>query len=187
MNILVKTTSGKVIVRPDTTWEKDNEDFYPQDFIEELSWSPILFARISKPGKSVGLKFASRYYDALNYGVLLYPENLIRGEAEDYASASCVDHTSFLPAPLYQKCVFASEDNRFILNCEDRQLCDIGCEGVASIEQAIVEASAKIYMRVGDMIAVELRPREHLWSRADGIVRIHGTFCDNEVIDFNIK
>ena len=78
MNIIVKTFVGNVIVRPDTTWEKDNEDIYPQDFIETLSFTPVLFARISKPGKSVGLRFASRYYDSANYGLLLYTPVFIR-------------------------------------------------------------------------------------------------------------
>ena len=31
MNIPVITASGKVIVRPDTTWERDNEDVYIMD------------------------------------------------------------------------------------------------------------------------------------------------------------
>ena len=61
MNIIVKTYAGNIIVRPDTTWEKDNEDFYPQDFIRTLTYTPVLFARISKPGKSVGLGVVPRY------------------------------------------------------------------------------------------------------------------------------
>ena len=149
MNIIVKTFGGNVIVRPDTTWEKDNEDIYPQDFIETLSFTPVLFARISKPGKSVGLRFASRYYDSANYGLLLYPENLLCGGEEDFACASCIDHTSFLPAPLYQKCVFG--------------------------------------IRTGDLVAIELDSRRMLHDRAEGIVNIHGTFCGNEIVSFNIK
>lgn len=56
MNIIVKTASGKYIVRPDTTWEKDNEDFFPPDYISKISFTPVLFARISKPGKSIGVR-----------------------------------------------------------------------------------------------------------------------------------
>ena len=46
MNIIVKTSTGRIVVRPDTTWEKDNEDFYPPEFVDELTYSPVLFARI---------------------------------------------------------------------------------------------------------------------------------------------
>jgi len=96
---IVKTYSGRVIVRPDTSWEKDNEDFYPQDFVDRISFTPVVFARICKPGKSIGIKFAERYYDGINCGILLYPEDLIDGSAEGFACASCIDHTSFLPFP----------------------------------------------------------------------------------------
>ena len=101
MNIIVKTSSGHITVRPDTTWEKDNEDFYPPEFVDELTYSPVLFARILKPGRSVGRKFASRYYDSIGFGVLLYPENMLDGTPEGYAQAICLDHTSFLPSPMF--------------------------------------------------------------------------------------
>lgn len=187
MNIIVKTFGGNVIVRPDTTWENDNEDIYPQDFIETLSFTPVLFARISKPGKSVGLRFTSRYYDSANYGLLLYPENLLRGGEEDFACASCIDHTSFLPAPLYQKCVFGTTGNEFILSKDGKEIFRTSTEGLAKIEEAIEEATRKIYIRTGDLIAIELDSRKMLYDRAEGVVNIHGTFCDNEIVSFNIK
>ena len=59
MNIPVITVSGKVIVRPDTTWERDNEDLYLPDFVNSLSWTPVFFARVSKPGRWIGPAFAS--------------------------------------------------------------------------------------------------------------------------------
>ena len=51
MNIIVKTASGHIIVRPDTTWEKDNEDVFPQDFIDTLTFAPVMFARVCKSGQ----------------------------------------------------------------------------------------------------------------------------------------
>lgn len=188
MNIIVKTAEGNIIVRPDTTWEKDNEDIYPQDFISALTFTPVLFARICKPGKSVALRFASRYYDSANYGILLYPENLIRGGAEDFATASCIDHTSFLPAPLYQKCVFGNAENEFLIYRNDvEEIFGASPFGLEIIEKAIEEATSSIYIRTGDLIAVELTERASLWKKEDGITHIRGTFCGNEIIDFNIK
>ncbi len=187
MNVLVKTYSGNIIVRPDTTWEKDNEDIFPQDFIETLTLSPVLFARVCKPGRSVGLKFASRYYDSANYGILLYPENLLGNGPEDFACASCIDHTSFLPSPLYQKCVFGNSENEFILMREQTEIFRTGTEGTLRIEQALEEATKRIYIRTGDLIAIELAPRTRVWKKDDGVVNIHATFCGNETIDFNIR
>ncbi len=187
MNIIVKTGAGNVIVRPDTTWEKDNEDLFPQDFIKTLTFTPVLFARICKPGKSVGLRFASRYYDAANYGILLYPENIIGGGAEDFAAASCIDHTSFLPAPLYQKCVLENRENEFVLYRNGDEIYGASADGLEIIEKAIEEATRRIYIRTGDIIAVELAERAPLWEKEDGAICITGTFCENKTIDFNIK
>lgn len=187
MNIIVKTFSGKIIVRPDTTWEKDNEDLYPQDFISALTFSPVLFARICKPGKSVGQKFVSRYYDSANYGMLLYPENLMNGGEEDFACASCIDHTSFLPAPLYQKCVFGNAENEFVLSRNGNEIFRVNAEGLEKLENAIVEATARIYIRTGDLVAIELAPRVPLWESSDGETAITGSFCGNGTIGFSIR
>lgn len=186
MNIIVKTFEGQIIVRPDTTWEKDNEDLYPQEFIDSLSYTPILFARISKPGRSIGAKFAARYYDSYNYGVLLYPENMLDGSEQAFSAASCIDHTSFLPTPLYQLVSLGYEGNVFELNADGKKLFSFDKGSAEMIEQALVEASSRIYVRTGDMIAIELQDRRHLVSKSDSRIRISGTYCENTLLDFNI-
>ena len=106
MNIIVKPFgSGLCYCRPDTTWERENKDFYAPESIDEIYWAPIVFARISKAGKCIGAKFASRYYDAFNFGALLYCNS---GEI---AFTSCTDHSSLLPAPLYNPVVMENEEN----------------------------------------------------------------------------
>ena len=185
MNIIVKTSSGHITVRPDTTWEKDNEDFYPPEFVDELTYSPVLFARILKPGRSVGRKFASRYYDSIGFGVVLYPENMLDGTPEGYAQAICLDHTSFLPSPMFpperlekngHSRLFRNEDDLFVFDQPSLNM----------IEDAIVEATKLLYIRTGDLIAIELAPRKPLTIRPDVSSHITGTFDNNEIIDFQI-
>ena len=112
MNIVVLNAAGHTVVRPDTTLKKSSDDFYAPDFINRVSWSPVLFARISKPGKYIAAKFASRHYDCINYGMLLYPEDFIDGGEDGYARACCFDHTSFLPSPMYNPVTLGREGNR---------------------------------------------------------------------------
>lgn len=185
MNIIVKTSSGHITVRPDTTWEKDNEDFYPPEFVDELTYSPVLFARILKPGRSVGRKFASRYYDSIGFGVLLYPENMLDGTPEGYAQAICLDHTSFLPTPMFSP-QRLEEDGRFSLFRNDVELFTFDRPSLNMIEDALVEATKLLYIRTGDLIAVELAPRKPLTIRPDVSSHITGTFDNNEIIDFQI-
>ena len=95
MNIIVKPHGSDLCYcRPDTTWERENKDFYVPDCVSEMHWAPVIFVRISKAGKCINPKFVSRYYDSYNYGTLLYcrPEN---GDS----LISCADHTSLLPSP----------------------------------------------------------------------------------------
>lgn len=190
MNIAVKTASGKYIVRPDTTWEKDNEDLYLPEFVNKLSYTPVLFARITKPGRSIGRNFASRYYEGVNYGVLLYPEDMIDGSETGFACASCLDHTSFLPFPVYNNAtlgqgnvceLFASKEgeNEELLFTHDGA-------NASMIEEAIAEATRFIYIRTGDVIAIELSERKALCEREDGKLKLRGTYCNNFLLDFNI-
>ena len=133
MNIIVKPHGSDLCYcRPDTTWERENKDFYVPDCVSEMHWAPVIFVRISKAGKCINPKFVSRYYDSYNYGTLLYcrPEN---GDS----LISCADHTSLLPSPSLK----AEE-----LKDDERML----------VEDAICKASKLISVRIGDYVAVEL-------------------------------
>ncbi len=192
MNIILKTHSGRIVARPDTTWEKDNEDFYPPEFVESMTFSPVIFCRVSKPGRSVGERFASRYYDGIGFGVMLYPENLIDGSAEGYAQASCLDHTSFLPYPTFAKETMEENNAPFKL-CKDGEVVYSSAEhSLEVLEQAIVEATKMVYIRTGDIVAVELDLRKALASRplepqtGSLITSVSGTCGERTVLDFKI-
>ena len=182
MNIVVLSASGKVFVRPDTTWERDSEDFYVPEFIDSVSFTPVFFARVSKPGRSVSEKFAGRYFDGLGFGVLLYPENLLDGSEEAFACASCVDHTSFLPFPVLAKGTPSTDGTvskdgteafREVLPAED------------AILKAIAEVTRFCYIRTGDIIAIELSSRQPLCSRTESKASVT-TSAFGEEANFNI-
>ena len=120
MNIIVKAFgTGRFYCRPDTTWEREDKDLYLPDAVTGYLWTPVLFARISKAGKCIGRKFADRYYDAVSYGILLYVKDLLcpaeqnAPEAISLAAASCTDHTSVLPFPMYNKVTLEDGTNIF--------------------------------------------------------------------------
>lgn len=163
MNIVVRTASGKVVVRPDTTWERDNEDFYVPEFVDGLSAAKVLYVHVSKPGRSVGEKFAERYYDGFGRGVLLYPEELLDGSEEGYACASCLDHTSFLPGQYADKETLSPEERALI------------CETIALVTRYC-------YIRIGDLIAIETTPREHLCSRSEKEATVNEGDCSFRII-----
>lgn len=185
MNIIVKTSSGHITVRPDTTWEKDNEDFYPPEFVDELTYSPVLFARVLKPGRSVGVKFASRYYDSVGYGVLLYPENMLDGSPESYAQATCLDHSSFLPSPTFPP-QRLKEDGQFRLFRNETEIFTFDQPSLNMIEDTLVQATKLLYIRTGDLIAIELASRKPLTTHHDASTHVTGTFGHDKTLDFQI-
>lgn len=183
MNIIVITACGKIVCRPDTTWERDNEDLYLPDFVSHLEYAPVAFARICKPGRSVGSRFVSRYHDGFGFGVLLYPVELMDGSPEGYAQACCLDHTSLLPTPFME---YADGYSTFTLKASGSVLGNFSPDVRALMDAALVEATRRIYVRTGDIIAVELQPRQAFYSRTDGNVRMEGTYGESRLLDFNI-
>ena len=180
MNIIVKPQGSDLCYcRPDTTWERENRDFYVPDGVDSLYWAPVIFARVSKAGKCINPKFASRYYDAFGFGMLMYT-----GDGE-VAFTSCADHTSILPSPLYNAVVMEGEDNSYNVEKEGEAIFSTSPDK-AMVEDAICRASGMTSVRIGDYVAVELDARKPLASGKDGEVCIKGTFCENEIFGFKI-
>lgn len=181
MNIIVKPY-GSVLCycRPDTTWEREDKDFYSPDSVTDLYWTPVVFARISKAGKCIGEKFVSRYYDATGFGILLYT-------GTDIAFSSCADHTSLLPMPLYNPVVLEGEDNIFeVLRNGEKIYDNTGTAGKMILEDAICNASRLTSLRTGDFMAVELQPMQHLVSRDDEKLSLKASYCGNTLIEKNL-
>ncbi len=185
MNIIVRPYgSDSCYCRPDTTWERENKDFYSPDCINELHWAPILFVRISKAGKCIGAKFASRYWDAFGFGALMYLGDFM----PCIASASCADHTSLLPFPLYNPIVLENEENTYEVLKNNESIFNISAGEALKmrIEETICKASQLTSLRIGDFVAVELASLAPLASRPDGQASFKATFCENESYNFKV-
>ena len=182
MNIIVKPYGSETCYcRPDTTWERENKDFYSPECVDDLYWTPVLFARISKAGKCIGRKFTSRYYDAVGFGALLY---IGKG---DVAFTSCADHTSLLPMPLYNPSVLEGTENIFEVFRNGESFRKYNShDKIGILEESICKASALTSLRIGDMVALELAPMQNLASRTDGSIEFRSTYCDNELFDISI-
>ena len=179
MNILVRPYGSKqCYVRPDTTWERENRDFYSPECVNEYHWTPVVFARVSKAGKFVSPKFVSRYYDGFSFGALLYI-------GDDVLFGSCADHTSILPSPLYNPVVMENEDNTFTAYKNGEEIFS-GKPCKELIEESICLASQRTSLRIGDFVAVELSPLSLLSSKEEGQAALCGKFCENDLFDFKI-
>ena len=186
MNIIVKPYGSDLCYcRPDTTWERENRDFYSPECVNEIHFAPVVFARVSKAGKCIGKKFVERYYDGIGCGVLLYG-------AQEASCGSCrlishIDRSSILPSPLYNPVVLEDGEKVFDINTgKDEQISIVLEQAKTLLEDAICSSSELISLRIGDFVAVELEPARLLAGRADGEVSMKGTFCENEIFGFKV-
>lgn len=160
MNIIISQTDrSSYCFRPDTTLEKESNEFYIPDNIGEITFSPVLFVRICRAGKAIGKKFAERYYDAGGYGILLYAEDFIRsGKPAGFSMASSLDRSTFLHYPLYGKEVLLRHGNIFSLSVDGENIFNFVPDGF-DMDSVISSVSTLTSLRTGDIVAVELRKR----------------------------
>ena len=196
MNIIVKPYGSDLCYcRPDTTWERENKDFYSPECVNEIYWTPVVFARVSKAGKCVGRKFVERYYDGVGCGMLLYcgtSTTSFDGSAGVRWLSEVVDRSSILPHPLFQPVVLEDE-KEFIVSCQHEAQDDaalshnIILSGAKDLlEEALCNASQLTSLRIGDFVAVELRELQKLASREEANIAVKGEFCEKDVFSFNI-
>ena len=205
MNIIVRPYGSDLChCRPDTTWERENKDFYSPECVNEIYWTPVVFARISKAGKCVGRKFVERYYDGIGCGMLMYCsgqamisngplptswappptrgwENAISDHQPIRPLSHIVDKTSILPHPLFQPVVLEDE-KAFIVN--DTSVILSGAKDL--LEEAICKASTLTSLRIGDFVAVELAPAGLLASKDEGSAAFRASYCENDMYEFKL-
>ena len=190
MNIIVKPYDSDLChCRPDTTWERENKDFYSPECVNEVLWAPVIFARVAKAGKCIGNRFVERYYDGIGCGMLMYCMT-----EKSAIPSSCVDHTSILPMPLYDPEVMEGDNEFVITRASTITSGEVQAQITSTarskwrflLEEAICNASQLTSLRIGDFVAVELAPLEILAGRDEAKVTVKGNFCGNDIFDFNV-
>lgn len=68
-----------IFMKPETALLKDNKPFYLPNFSERIDYECELVVRISKMGKNISKKFASRYYDEIGLGLDFTARDLQNG------------------------------------------------------------------------------------------------------------
>lgn len=189
MNILVLNNGGKCLLRPDTSLNKENADFYAPDDVIGIGYSPVIFARICKAGKMVMPEFAQRYYDSIAFGVLLHPSTETREGKTHYCKAcsSVYDNSTLLPYPLYNN-ITLNGDNSFELLKDGACIFKCSVDGIREkIEDAIVRTSSHTSVRIGDFVAFELDGVKDLLQPEEKSCSLSGSYCDNKIIDIKIN
>lgn len=142
MNIIsIPYSSGSFYVRPDTSLNRDSNDYFCPEEITELAAAVFIYAKAIKAGKCVSAKFAGRYYNTIGKGVQLVANNLIGDDACSWWLAHSLDNTTFLTSA-------------------EQPSGEVPTEYVEKINAAFEQASKYVSFRTGDYIAIEIEPRK---------------------------
>lgn len=156
MNIITVPYSSKYFYsRPDTSLNRDSNDYFCPDGTGELAAAVFVYVRAAKAGKCVSARFAGRYYSTTGTGVQLFAPSIAKeGNPESWWVSRSLDNSTFL---------LGDEGPADTLSPEMRE----------KIDNAIEKISGHISFRTGDYIAIEIAPAEIIPENVD-VYRVNG-------------
>ncbi len=162
MNIItIPYGSHSYYIRPDTSWNKDRNDYFCPDNIEELVAVPFIYARMDRAAKAVAVKFAPRYYTITGYGIrLIAPAMIIPGKPESWWLANSLDMSTYMSEGVEKS--KADEVIEIIKNyahCNEYLSADLLTE---KINTSIESVSKYTSLKTGDYIINDLLPDNSL-------------------------
>ena len=140
MNIItVPYGSENFYCRPDTSLNRDSNDYFCPDKVTELAASVFIYAKAIKAGKCVSAKFTERYYTTIGKGVQFAANNLIGTDPCTWWTAHSLDNSTFITEA-------------------EKGISEVPQEYIEKINAAFEKISQLVSFRTGDYIAVAIEP-----------------------------
>lgn len=136
MNVIVVRSDGSWYVRPDTSIERESDEFYLPDGFSSVEAFRCIWIRIIKAGKAVNPKFAGRYFDHFGKGLVMYCRR------DDGTVCPFVDGSTVIRQdtwPMEQLAAEVSETGQYL-------------DGISA---AICDISRLTSIRIGDLFLFE--------------------------------
>ena len=178
-----------IFMKPDTALLKDGKPFFLPDFAERFEYEGELVIRISKLGKNISEKFASRYYDAVTVGIDFTARDLqakLREEGSPWEISKGFDNAAvvgdFIPLADLQQPI-NELDFHLDMNGETVQKANTN-EMLYSIDRIVAYVSKFFTLKIGDIIYTGT-------PAGVGPVKINdhlqGFIGDKKVLDFYVR
>ena len=158
MNILVRRSDGLISVRPDSSLQRTPQDYYAPDWAGEILAAPVFYTKVSRAGKAVRPEFAGRYISGGGFGVLLYASALPESEA------SILDGTTYICPPEVE------QGAALRLRIDGSTVFEGAAPDAEELAELVCRASARCYIRTGDLLCTELSAPLKVRSLIEGYV-----------------
>ena len=135
-----------MVLKGDSCLLNGRKPFFMPDWSQETGVTPCMILRVSRLGKEIAPKFASRYYDAVAPGADFVALDILREaekEGKPWTKALAFDYSLAI--------------GEWISNDEMSATKLLNDELIISPEEAIAEASKVMTIRQGDLISIQAK------------------------------
>jgi len=173
-----------VFIKPQTAILKDNKAFYLPPWSSDMHYETEIVLKISKQGKYVDEKFASKYYSEVTVGIDFTARDLQaqqKAKGLPWEIAKAFDHSAVLGE--FRKPKFKNINFSMNLNGVEVQKGNTG-DAIFSFEKIIAYASQFFTLQQGDLIFTGTPAGVGPVKIGD---RLEGFLEEEKVFDFEVK
>lgn len=138
------TDSFAIDVLPDTAILKNRKPFFVPDFADNWEYRVAIAYRVSRLGKNIATKFASRYYDAATIALVAVPvdfDNLTKHSAMATAFDDAVAIGDWVPIEETASLQISVGGKAITLSAED-----------VAIDKVVAHLSRYFTFKIGDIV-----------------------------------
>jgi 2-keto-4-pentenoate hydratase/2-oxohepta-3-ene-1,7-dioic acid hydratase in catechol pathway len=177
-----------VFLKPDSSLLKNNKPFFLPDFSDNFQFEVEVVIKISKLGKGISAKFASRYYDEVTLGIDITARDIQSRQAKagmPWELSKCFDGAAPIGSFIPVSSVKDMTDLDFRLEINNKVVQKSNTSDLIFCLDEIIEYVSKFFtLKTGDLIFTGAPSGVGQLKKNDNLV----AFLGNEpLLDFMIK
>src|SRR5512133_498656 len=177
-----------VFLKPDSSILKNNKPFFLPDFSTNIHYEVEVVIKISKLGKGISARFASRYFDEVTLGIDITARDLQKRQAEagmPWEISKCFDGAAPLGSFIPVTSIKNTGDIDFRLDINGKTVQESNTSDMIFGFNELIEYVSKFFtLKTGDLIFTGTPPGVGQLHRNDNLV----AYLNNvPLLDFSIK
>jgi 2-keto-4-pentenoate hydratase/2-oxohepta-3-ene-1,7-dioic acid hydratase in catechol pathway len=177
-----------VFMKPDSSIIKNNKPFFLPDFSANIHYEVEVVIKISKLGKGISARFASRYYDEVTLGIDITARDIqsrLAAAGKPWEISKCFDGSAPLGTFIPVSSVADMSDLGFRLEINNKVVQESNTSDMIFGFNEIIEYVSTFFtLKTGDLIFTGTPQGVGRLNRNDNLVAYLG---DKPLLDFQIK
>lgn len=158
----------QLYLKPDTALLVNKKPFFLPHFSDKITAHAAVVVKISKMGRCINSKFASRYYSELAPAVNFMALDNDLNDVDKVTKAVAFDN-SMAVGEFVEVDALATQSDHFVWLLNDQPLAVDGL--IEDLNNAVAQVSNYITLRMGDMVAVDLKMKEPILLKREDVIQ----------------